>query len=157
MIYTHVAAVAVGLAIGFSGAWKVQDWRLGSQIAELRQGYEQKLNDAIQAARAEEQRRTAEVQKAADEAFKREEQARADADAARSAGERLRDQLAKARAAIRVNPATPAASEAADATERMLADVQSRLDEATDRIARFADQAHTAGTACQRSYQALTE
>lgn len=27
MIYTHAAAALAGLAIGFSGAWKVQAWR----------------------------------------------------------------------------------------------------------------------------------
>lgn len=33
MIYTHAAAVAVGLAIGFSGGWLTQGWRWDS--AEL--------------------------------------------------------------------------------------------------------------------------
>lgn len=29
MIYTHAAALLAGLAIGFGGAWQVQDWRHG--------------------------------------------------------------------------------------------------------------------------------
>lgn len=31
MIYTHVAAVVGGLAIGFAGAWNVQNWRHDSK------------------------------------------------------------------------------------------------------------------------------
>lgn len=30
MIYTHIAAALVGLAIGFAGAWNVQAWRWDS-------------------------------------------------------------------------------------------------------------------------------
>jgi hypothetical protein len=33
--------------------------------------------------------------------------------------------------------------------------VQRRLDDAADQLARFADASHTAGLACQRSYEAL--
>lgn len=115
--------------------------------------------EAEAAARAEEQRRTAEVQKAADEADQALDRARADADAARDVGQRLRDRLATLTAACRVGPGDPAAAgsgQTADATARMLADVQRRLDEAQDRIAQHADQARTAGLACQRLYNALT-
>lgn len=30
MVYTHVTAALIGLAIGFGGAWKVQAWRWDS-------------------------------------------------------------------------------------------------------------------------------
>ena len=33
MIYTHAAALIVGLAVGFGGAWKTQDWRYGAKEA----------------------------------------------------------------------------------------------------------------------------
>lgn len=110
------------------------------------------------AARLEEQRRTVEVQKAADEAQLQLEQARADAAAAGTAGQRLRDRIAQLTAACR-----PAASKAptastgpaTDATADLLARVQQRLDDAADGIARYADEARAAGTACQRSYDAL--
>lgn len=34
MLYTHVAALVIGLAAGFAGAWNVQAWR--SDSAELK-------------------------------------------------------------------------------------------------------------------------
>lgn len=37
MIYTHAAAVLVGLAIGFGGAWKVQAWRWDSAVLAAQQ------------------------------------------------------------------------------------------------------------------------
>lgn len=33
MIYTYAAALIVGLAVGFAGAWKTQDWRYGAKEA----------------------------------------------------------------------------------------------------------------------------
>ena len=114
---------------------------------------------AERAARLEEQRRTAEVQKAADEAQQQLEQARADAAAAATAGQRLRERIAQL-AATACRPAagkatTASAGPATDSTADLLARLQQRLDDAADRIAEFADRAHTAGTACQRSYDAL--
>ena len=86
-------------------------------------------------------------------------QARADADAATSAGERLRQRVAELAAGCRgtsngaaVAVAGPPARSGAD----LLADVQRRLDEAADRIARHADEARAAGLACERAYGALT-
>lgn len=81
--------------------------------------------------------------------------ARADSDAARLAGERLRQQLATLALASCSPAATAAAAgpgPAADAARDLLADVQQRLDQATDDIARFADQASAAGALCERSY-----
>ncbi len=114
---------------------------------------------AERAAREEEQRRTVEVQKAADDAQKQIDQARADAAAASDAGQRLRQRLAQLTNACRAGPSGAAAAgtgQATGAAADLLANVQRRLDEAQDRIAGFADAAHTAGTACQRSYGALT-
>jgi hypothetical protein len=81
--------------------------------------------------------------------------ARAETDAARAVGERLRQQLT-ALALASCSPASVAAAAspgpAADAARDLLADVQRRLDQATDDIARFADQASAAGALCERSY-----
>ena len=114
---------------------------------------------AVEDARAEEQRRTAAVQGIADDAQKKLDAARTDAVAARDAGERLRARLAQLTAACRAassNPNTANAGPAAEPTADLLADVQRRLDEATDGIAGFADSAYTSGKACERSYDALT-
>lgn len=45
MIYTHAAALLAGIAIGFAGAWKSQDWRYGAIEAK-------RLSSAIQAEKA---------------------------------------------------------------------------------------------------------
>jgi hypothetical protein len=115
--------------------------------------------EAEKKARAEEQRRTAEVQKAADEAEQARLSAQADAAAARDVGQRLRAQLAALTANHRGatgNPNAPRPGPAADPTADLLADVQRRLDEATDGIAQFADAARRAGATCERAYDALT-
>ena len=147
----------------------VQTWRLAGEQAEhadTRARHAEQVADlerasreAAQAARTEERRRTAEVQKAADEAHQALERARADAAAATDAGQRLRDRLASLTAACgrAAGDAGPAVSgPSAVATADLLADVQRRLDEAADGIARHADAARAAGLACQRSYDALT-
>lgn len=134
--------------------------------AETREDHAQKIasmnaaaRDAEADARAEEQRRTAEVQKAADEAHQALERARADAAAAADAGQRLRDRLAGLTTSCGAAPSGAAAAgpgAPARTAADLLADVQRRLDEAADGIARHADAARAAGTACQRAYDALT-
>ena len=130
-----------------------------AQHAEHVADLERAAREAADAARKEERRRTAEVQKAADEATQALDRARADAAAAADSGERLRAQLATFAAACR-GPAGGAGAAGhgatADSAGDLLAHVQRRLDEAADGIARYADQASTAGRACQRSYDALT-
>lgn len=126
--------------------------------AKDRESREKTARLAVEAARAEEQRRTAEVQKVADEAHEALERARADADAAADAGQRLRDRIATLTSACgraAVHPGAASAGPAAEATADLLADVQRRLDAAADGIARFADQAHAAGTACERTSDAV--
>ena len=165
MIATRALAVALAAALWIAG---LQTYRLAreqaahadtrAQHAEHIADMERVAREAVEAARAEEQRRTAEVQKAADEAHKSLARARADAVAATDAGQRLRERIAAITASCgraASDPATAGSSSPASATADLLADVQRRLDEATDGIARFADQAHAAGAACQRSYDSL--
>jgi len=154
----RLLAAALALALLALG---VQTNRLADaklDAAEQLATAEHAARTAIEAARTEEQRRTAEVQKAADEAHKSLARARADADAAADAGRRLRERIAAATAGCRAatgDPSAASSGEATDATSDLLADVQRRLDEAADGIARFADHAATAGRACERGYDAL--
>lgn len=116
---------------------------------------ERSAREAVRSARDEEQRRTEEVQKAADEATRSLARARADAAAAADAGRRLREQIAAVTATCRFAASDSSAAEGgapAVSTADLLADVQRRLDEASDGIARFADAAHIAGATCERSY-----
>lgn len=79
------------------------------------------------------------------------ETAQRDAIDARTAGERLRKQhaatLAALRSAATCAPADADSGKAADEAVNMLADMQRRLDEATDTIATFADTAYAASVA----------
>lgn len=113
---------------------------------------------AEQAARAEEQRRIAAQLEIVDGTIHDLAAARRDADGARAAGDQLRAQINRATAACLAagNPALGGGSAAAGATADLLADVQRRLDEAANGIARHADEARAAGRACERSYDALT-
>lgn len=127
--------------------------------AEQRETWERKTREAVESARAEEQRRAEALQGVIHEVEQNLAQARADADAASDSGERLRKRLSAITAACRVGTSNPASASAGPTTEAsgdLLADVQRRLDEAQDRIAEFADKAHAAGKACERSHGTLT-
>ena len=163
---TRLLAAALVAAMLLTG---VQTYRLAreqaahadtrAQHAEHIADLERDAREAVLAARNEERRRTAEVQKSADEAHESLARARADAVAATDAGQRLRDRVAAITATCgRAASDTGLAGSSAPAvaTADLLADVQRRLDEAADGIARFADQARAAGIACERSYKALT-
>lgn len=158
--------IALALTAGFAG---LQTYRLAAETrdhAETRAAHAEQLatleraaREAEALARSEEQRRAAALQGVIHETEQQLAQARADADAAVGAGDRLRQrisQLASACSRGASNPGTAGAGTATDATTDLLAVVQRRLDEATERIARFADQSRAAGLACQNSYRALT-
>ncbi len=113
---------------------------------------------AVDRARAEEQRRTAAQTEIANAAIQDAKAAQADAriaDAARR--ELLARATALANAARRpgdsgIVGSGPAAGDAAG----LLADVLGKIDQRAQDLAEFADAAHIAGQACERSYDALT-
>ncbi|WP_447639597.1 DUF2514 family protein [Pandoraea norimbergensis] len=71
----------------------------------------------------------------------------------------LRKQLAEYTAAARHSAATSGGAPAVGGTDSLdlLAGLFTRSDQAAGEIARFADAAHIAGLACERSYDALTK
>lgn len=83
---------------------------------------------------------------------------KANADALANAADsaELRKQLASYAAAAR-NTAAVGASPPASDPIGVLADVLGRADERAGKLAQFADAAHIAGLACERSYDALTQ
>lgn len=97
------------------------------------------------------------LQKEAENAKKQRDKASADAIANAGTGERLRRELAEARArscTAKADSATAINGSKTAGTSIDLFDyVQRRLDEATDTIAEYADAAGIAGTACERSYE----
>ncbi len=152
-----VMVLAAALAL-VAGGWKAYtmgraDGRDLERVEMLKL-----VSEATKAARTEEQQRAAQAQKVANETHEALARARADADAAAGAGLRLRQQLARITASCRTAPsdsATAAPGTPADPASDLLADVQRRLDEAQDRIARFADEAHASGLACQSIHEGL--
>ncbi len=110
---------------------------------------------AVDAARAEEERRTAAQQENADHAAKERDQARADAAAAASAADSLRKQVAVLVERAR-HPAVAAGSSAAGDALDLLADVLGRADQRAGELAEYADRARIAGQQCERNYDALT-
>lgn len=127
--------------------------------AETISRLERRAREAEAEARETERRWTAAMEDVANEHQTQIAQARADADAAASAGERLRQRVAELAAGCRRaagGTAVAGAGQAAQPGVDLLADVQRRLDEAADRIARHADEARAAGLACERAYGALT-
>ena len=115
---------------------------------------------AVQAARTEEQRRTAALQEIADAAHKDLAAARADARRARAAAAGLRN-AAQAYAAAHCggaadDSATAPGGPPAAGPGLVLADLLGRADDRAGELAAAADAARAAGLACERAYDSLT-
>ncbi|WP_244159752.1 DUF2514 family protein [Cupriavidus alkaliphilus] len=157
---------ALGVAASlFAAGWAANGWRIGAKIVQLeaaqakeREGRAGALAAASQAARAEEQRRTAEQRGIANAAAKERDHAQADARAAGAIAEQLRVRVAQLAAAARAagNSGAAGGSAAAGDPLDVLTDVLSRADARAGHLAEYADRARVAGLACERSYDALT-
>ena len=119
VIYTHLAAAILAGALGFAGAWNVQGWRLGEQIAALKTAQDKALITAIEGARVQEQARYKGVSDAQVNATKRATVARNDAAAARGELERLRDATNSTRSGVPGESAT-ACTQRADTAGKLL-------------------------------------
>lgn len=150
---------AIGLAIVaallFSAGWCAQGWRMGEQIAQIETDQALALAAAQQQARAEEQRRQTALEIIRNESHQSTEQALADAAAADATADGLLLELdrLKRRAAICASAATGGAP-AQDSTT-VLADLLSEVESAGRAMAAEADRRGIAGTACERSYDAV--
>lgn len=151
-------------ALLVASGWVVNGWRLGGQIEQLqaaqakqREGQATALAAASEAARTEEQRRTAEQRGIANAAAKERDQALADARTAGAVAEQLRVRVAQLAAAARAARNTTAASGSPAAGDPLdvLTDVLGRADARAGDLAEYADRARIAGQACERSYDAL--
>lgn len=114
------AVCAVAFAAGGTTAWKVQGWRLGEQINQIKTAQLEAVNTAVREARATESRRFTNVQEAQNAATKRAQIARADADRARSELDGLRNDLSSTRGGVPGEP-PGACAVRADAAGELLA------------------------------------
>ncbi|AJY14242.1 DUF2514 domain-containing protein [Burkholderia dolosa] len=112
--------------------------------------------EAVAAARAEEQRRTAAQSEIAKDANKQRTAALADAFAARAAAGSLQQRVDQLVAAA-LHPAAAAGSSATGDALDLLADLFGRADERAGELAKIADERGIAGQQCERDYDALTE
>ncbi len=97
MLYTHVAAGLLSAAIAAVGAWQVQNWRYGEQIAVMKKDASEATTKAVKAAMDKMQVDQKRKDDAIAEANKRANYNAAAATRARSAADSLRDELATAR------------------------------------------------------------
>ena len=99
-LYILAAAAIVALFVGATGAWQVQSWRYGEQIAKLQAKQETERAQAQANARAAETAHNTRLQEAQDAATTREIALRRDAAGARTQLAGLRDELATTRAQL---------------------------------------------------------
>ncbi len=118
-LYVYVAVAIVSAALAGWGAWTVQAWRLGEQIATIKAAQIEAVNAATREARATESRRFLEVQNAQANATKRAQVARNDADSARTELSRLRDAI-RTRPVCLPGDTASASSQRTDATGDLL-------------------------------------
>lgn len=134
MIYTHAAAAIIAAALAAAGAWQVQAWRYGEQIATIRADAAESTARAEKAAQLVRETRQQDVNNAVKNATRRAQVARADADNARAELDRLRDDL-RASAV----PASGDACTAADQRATTVSDVLAQCAAAYTSLARTAD------------------
>ncbi|PXW28267.1 DUF2514 family protein [Paraburkholderia caballeronis] len=158
---TGLAAAVLGLALGAGGAYVWEDRALLAEQAA--HAHDRELDAAaqtraVEAARAEEQRRTAAQSEIAKDANAQRTAALADAFAARAAAGGLQQRVTQLIAAARTagHSATAAGSPATGDALDLLADVLGRADDRAGELAAYADAARIAGEQCERDYDALT-
>jgi len=120
MIWTHALAAILAALIAFAGGWKVQGWRLGEQINQIKAAQLEAVSTAVREARAQESARFKGVQDAQAAAQTRAQVARRDADRARSELDRMRDTLSATRGGV-PGESTAACTQRADAAADVLA------------------------------------
>lgn len=119
MIYTHAIAALAAAVIAAWGAWSVQGWRYGEQMAKIRHDQAVASKEAEKFARQAETQRRSDVDEAIRNSTVRAIAARRDADAARGELDRLRDTLSATRGGV-PGESTASCAQRADAAADVL-------------------------------------
>jgi len=98
MLYTHIAAALIGASVAAVGAWNVQSWRYGEQIASMKQAASEATTKAVKDAMAKMEVNQKRKDDALIESNKRAQKNAVAAANASNAVNGLRDELATARA-----------------------------------------------------------
>lgn len=148
-------AILLALAIGFVGAWQVQDWRYGKQLAEIGKAQALAITEAGNTARQEEQRRQASVNKVASHAREQNKAAAVDAGVADAAGDRLHIEANQFATTACGDPGAAQRGASATRAAMVLSDLLSRSVATNRELAQAYDRAKIAGKMCESTYEAL--
>ncbi|MBN3822368.1 DUF2514 family protein [Burkholderia sp. Ac-20384] len=151
LVWPYVLAVLLGFAAGSYGEHLIS----AREIAGMKADAAATQAKAVNAARAEEQRRTAAQTEIAKDANQQRTAALADAFAARAAAGSLQQRVDQLVAAAR-HPAASAGSAPAGDPIGVLADVLGSIDDRAGELAKIADDRGIAGKQCERDYDSLT-
>lgn len=150
-----LAAILLAMAVSAAGAWQVQDWRYGEQLADIDRDLALAITASGDKARQEEQRRQASVNKEASDAREKNKAATVDAGAADAAGDRLHIEAGKFAATACDDPGVAQRGASASRAAMVLSDLLQRADKRAGELAIAYDRARIAGLACERSYRAI--
>ncbi|WP_131753611.1 DUF2514 family protein [Burkholderia vietnamiensis] len=145
----------IAALLGASAGFEVEHLISARRIADMKSEAATAQAKAVEAARTEEQRRTAAQSEIANDANQQRTAALADAFAARAAAGSLQQRVDQLVAAARHSAAATGSPAAGDALD-LLADVLGRADQRAGELAEYADTARIAGQQCERDYDALT-
>ena len=95
VIYTHAIALIVGAAIAATGAWQVQEWRMGGQLSTLKAHHATSLAQAKAASTKAERAITTTYQGALNASIAREAFLRTELDHLHRVSDGLREQSAE--------------------------------------------------------------
>lgn len=149
-----LADILLARAVTAVGTWRVQDWRYGKQLAQIKLDQAVALKNTGDEACQEEQRRQAAVNKEASAAREQNKAAAVDADAA---GERLHVEAGKLAATACVNLGTAQRSASATRTAMMLSELFQRADKRAGGLSTAYDRAQIAGLARERSFDSMRQ
>jgi len=164
-IQFKLIAAAVVAVVGFAGGWMANGWRHSAKLASVEAAHAQLLElqaqavvESVQAARNEEQRRTAAVENERDIAIEQVEALGADVVAGRTVSDRLRTELNALRA--RHASRDTAAADGSPGQQSvdpigLLIGVLEGMDAAGREVAEYADRLRIAGFACEAAYDSL--
>lgn len=146
-----VVAIAALLGAGFAG-WS---WR-GAEVAEIKRQHAQELADARGKALAAAARITHRIQEAQDAEHLKRKEAESSARRAAAAAVSLRAELDATREHVAgLDWQLASSRETARATVAVLTELLGQCSERRAELARFADEAASAGRLCERSFDAL--
>lgn len=146
-LYTSAVLAIIFSAIGAIGAYKVQDWRYGEQIATMQKEAAEATANAVEAAMVKTQEDQKRKDDALIEANKRAQYNAAAAATARTTADSLRDELTTARAGL-----SSISCEASREYAARLSQVFGQCTERLTELARISDDATNAAMTLDQAW-----